>query len=189
MAREALFVLTSVLEGCDPATLSTGDCEALKQALTCYQQAMEQGEDCLEAMEGVGAVCRLLGPRLDPGQVLGHLVTQVRSSSLATVTTLHAALRDIAAGQGLGVAALVTAHLQPLATQLNLLLRRRDTRLLGCAGPRLLVRLVVRSCGAQHGLAQLQDTVQCLLQHLAHADEAATLQIMDMVQVFVTAMQ
>ena len=191
MAREALFVLTSVLEGCDPATLSTGDFEALRQVLTCYQGAMEQGEDCLEAMEGVGAVCRLLGPRLDPGQVLGHLVTQVRSSSLATVTTLHAALRDIAAGQGLGVAALVTAHLQPLATQLNLLLRRRDTRLLGCAGPRLLVRLVVRSCGAQHGLAlaQLQDTVQCLLQHLAHADEAATLQILDMVQVFVTAMQ
>merc|ERR1719223_560983 len=73
-----------------------------------------------------------------------------------------------------------------LYTDLNIKLRRRDC--LSHYGVRMMIGLVMKTSGRDQKMTELQDTIECLLKHLAVADETATLQILAIVQEFVKGM-
>ena len=90
MRREALWVLTSVISGCEGAATEE-DCDALKEVLRLYLSFTSQYE---EAVEGVGVVCKVLADKIEVGRVVSEVLVRCDS-----VSVLHLCLQDVADGQ------------------------------------------------------------------------------------------
>ena len=179
LRRETIWVLNNMISGCERPG-SQEDREALEEVLRLYLSLCPHHE---EAVEGVGIVCRVLGPHFDVGFVLGDLLTSGHSALV-----LHHSLLDVAAGQGGTISDLLQRNVDHLSKDLNLRMRRLSSLTGSGSGVLMLIRVVLRVPGASHDLRDLQDTVQSLLLHLAVVEDCSVATLLNIVQVFVAAM-
>ena len=200
--REVLWLLGQVVEGVRERVAEGEVREVLLEILGVLLQ--EEGA-------GLGSVCTLGGRDIVReewsssllslaclgrlGRVLGHslgpslpslLLRALHTTDLRdrlAAHTLYFALQDVAEGQGLAIPSLLSSCVEHLARDLNLELRK--PRVLGKPGLSTLIRVVLRMAGEEQAQADLQDTMEILLLHLATSDVPATLNILNIVKVFV----
>ena len=183
----ALYLLASTARGTD--TACQDKLGWLEEALEVCTGQLEEKElevaARLEAVQAVGAVCSVLGNRVDLGPVLTCLLVTTDTADPSLVWALQTGLQDCAAGRDCSVASLLQRHTDCLTRELNLALRRPA----GLERPGLptLVRATVRL--APHHMADLQDTMDCLLGYLPTCPAHQTAPILTTVLVFVLAMQ
>ena len=203
--REVLVLLGLVVEGVQGSGEEEEVQEALRQVVRTLLQEQMAGAGALERVGGGGGVVgeewsagllvletlgkagRVLGPHLGPdtAPILLHLLHTTDPRSRLAATTLYWALRDLAEGRATTILALLSTYSGHLARELALALRRPLTS----AGPGLptLVRLVLQLEGEHQD--ELQDTVRILLLHLATSNASSTLNILNIVKVFVSGMR
>ena len=129
----------------------------------------------LLALEALGRAGGLLGPGPHtPPLLLAALHTTDLTDRLAA-HTLYFALQDLARGHGGDFPFLLSSCVDHLARDLNLKLKGLGT----------LVRVVLRLAGEEQARTDLQDTIEILLIHLAASDADSTLNIPNIVKVFV----
>jgi hypothetical protein len=137
----------------------------------------------LLALEALGRAGGLLGPGPHtPPLLLAALHTTDLTDRLAA-HTLYFALQDLARGHGGDIPSLLSSCVDHLARDLNLELRR--PRVEARPGLGTLVRVVLRLAGEEQARTDLQDTIEILLLHLAASDADSTLNILNIVKVFV----
>jgi len=179
MRSEAVWVLNTIISGCQ--LLSHEDCDALREVLRLY---LSLSSDHVEAVEGVGVVCRALNHNIEVGLVLSQILVNSQS-----VEPLHRCLQDIALGQGISVRELLQGNVDHLSKDLNLRMRKLDNLTGSGAGLMRLIRVVMRVPGGGHDVRDLQDTIQSLLLHLAAVEDSSVATVLNIVQVFVGAMK
>ena len=182
MLNETLFVFNNIITGLD----TRSSCGALNEVLE-YYLCLVKKRDNEELIEGVGILCQKLGDKVDLGLVMGILISNVRADSPGVLSSLHHSLVAVADDRRLTVQALIEDNLDLLYKDLNIKLRRKDC--LNHYGVRMMIGMVMKASGRDQRITDLQDTIEFLLQHLAVADEEATLQILFIVQEFVKGMK
>ena len=138
----------------------------------------------LLAAEGLGTVCRILGDDIksDIPVVLLHLISSTNLANRLAAHVLYFALGDLGSGCGKQIYQLLADNVDHLARDLNLMLRKW-----GDSSPGLptLIRVVLKVSTKDQEQYDLQDTMESLLNHLAVSSESKTLEILDVVKVFV----
>ena len=145
LRRESIWVLNNMISGCESPP-SQEDRDALVEVLRLYLSLASQH---VEAVEGVGVVCRVLGPQFDVGFVLSDLLTSCDSAPV-----LHHCLLDVAAGQGGTISDLLQSNVDHLSKDLNLRMRRLSSLTGRGSGVMRLIRSVLQLCHnpRPHGL-------------------------------------
>ena len=134
LRRESIWVLNNMISGSERplSPLSQEDRDALEEVLKLYLSLASLHE---EAVEGVGVVCKVLGPGFDVGFVLSDLLT-----SCDSVPVLHHCLLDVAAGQGGTISDLLQRNVDHLSKDLNLRMRRLSSLTGRGSGVMMLIR-------------------------------------------------
>jgi len=199
--RETIWLLNKVIEGTKNNSGETVN-ETLKDVLNKYLAVEDVTKNavckvsknpilisdewtvCLLGAEGLGILCRILGDELksDIPVVLQHLISTTNLANRLAAHVLYFALGDIASGYGTQIYQLLADNVDHLARDLNLMLRKW-----GDSSPGLptLIRVVLKVSTKDQEQHDLQDTMESLLNHLAVSSESKTLEILDVVKVFV----
>lgn len=199
--RETIWLLNKVVEGSKTNSGETVT-ETMKDVLNKYltTEDVDRNAVCkvsknpifisdewtvgLLSAEGLGILCRILGDELknDIPAVLLHLISTTNLANRLAAHVLYFALGDIASGCAKQIYQLLADNVDHLARDLNLMLRKW-----GDSSPGLptLIRVVLKVSTKDQEQHDLQDTMESLLNHLAVSSESKTLEILDVVKVFV----
>jgi len=201
LKKETIWVLNQVIKGSKNNSAVTVT-ETLRNVLNKYLTVEETGKNAVSkltqnavvindewtagliAAEGLGTVCKILGNKIE-GEipvVILHLISRTNLSNRLAAHVLYFALGDLASGFDKKIYQLLADNVDHLARDLNLMLRKW-----GNSSPGLptLIRVVLKVSAKDQQQYDLQDTMEALLNHLAVSTESRTLEILDIVKVFV----
>eukprot|EP00092_Neocalanus_flemingeri_P022609 GFUD01024522.1.p1 GENE.GFUD01024522.1~~GFUD01024522.1.p1 ORF type:complete len:985 (+),score=312.04 GFUD01024522.1:63-3017(+) len=202
LKREAVWLLNKVMEGSRSNMIETVT-ESLTNVMQKYLTINDLGNEravCkvsnhpvvisddwtvgLLAVEGLGIVCNILGENIasDIPVVLLHLLSTTNIGSRLAAHVLYFALGDLAAGTGKEIYHLLAENVDHLSRDLNLMLRKWEH---SSPGLPTLIRVVLKVSAKDQEQHDLQDTMESLLNHLAVSEEQRTLEILNVVRVFV----
>jgi len=212
LKREAMIILNLVIAGRSTTETSAGDHnEVIDNLLPVMYKYLElkpvnlknviaalnsdrteviplnTWSETLLAVEGLGLIAKAIGPQFrcyQPEVLLYSLSSTALDNPLA-VHVLYQALLDTAGGERT-VPQLLTANIDHLSKDLNLMLRQRQT---GQPGLPTLLRLVLRLAPAHQDREDMNDTIESLALNLALADQDKVQEMLDLVRVFVTGYQ
>jgi len=202
MKREAIWLLNKVTEGSRTNKQKTVT-ESLKNVMLKYLTVNDDltarsvckvstspvviNDDWtvgLLAIEGIGIVCNILGDTMctDVPIVLLHLLSTTNLGNRLAAHVLYFALGDLAAGTDKQIYNMLADNVDHLSRDLNLMLRKWTN---SSPGLPTLIRVVLKVSARDQEQYDLQDTMESLLNHLAVSEELRTLEILNVVNVFV----
>jgi len=201
LKMESVWLLNKVMEGSRNSPLETVT-ESLKNVMQKYLTLNDSTGNALckvssspvvisddwtvglLAAEGLGTACNILGAKIesDIPIVILHLLSTTNIGNRLAAHVLYFALGDLAAGTGKQIYQLLADNVDHLSRDLNLMLRKWEH---SSPGLPTLIRVVLKVSAKDQDQSDLQDTMESLLNHLAVSNELRTLEILDVVKVFV----
>jgi len=134
-------------------------------------------------IEGLGTIIKALGFDLSVylPVILTFILTNTDLANRHATHVLYFCLKDISNALQRDILQVLTHNVDHLNKDLNLMLRRDE---LGPCLPTLL-KVVLKVSPADQEMADLQDTVECLMKNLALCEGPRTLEILTVIRIFV----